>query len=89
MIGQYCVVRTYSAGVYCGVVSELAGKIGVVTEARIIRRWSGALTTLEIATSGIESGSQLSAPAAQVLLTEIIAVIPCTAKAEEILRGIE
>lgn len=89
MVGQYCVVRTYSAGVYCGVVSELAGKIGVVAEARIIRRWHGALTTLEIATSGIDQNSQLSAPAAQVLLTEIIAVIPCTAKAEKVLRGIK
>ena len=38
-IGKYCMVRTYSAGVFAGILKKLDGKEAVLTNARRIWFW--------------------------------------------------
>jgi hypothetical protein len=84
--GKYVVVRTYSAGVYCGVLQgRLKGREATLTEVRLIHSWTGAKTTLDLATAG-PATANMSATALKVVLPEVIAVIDATVKAEKVLR---
>jgi hypothetical protein len=83
MIGKFCVVRTFSAGVHVGTLAELAGKSCVLTDARRLWRWTGAMTLNEVSQDGVGDDSRISKPVPLILLTEAIEVIPCSAKAEK------
>jgi hypothetical protein len=83
----YVVVRTYSAGVHCGVLASHQGKEVVLTDARRIWAWQGANTLHEISLRGAGVGSKISEAVAEIVLTEAIEVIPCTAVAEANLRA--
>lgn len=84
---KYVVVRTYSAGVHCGVLESRAGKEVKLSSARRIWRWQGANTLHEIATAGVASGSKISVAVAEVDLTEAIEVITCTDAARKVLEA--
>jgi hypothetical protein len=80
---EYCIVRTYSAGVFAGYLQQQNGKEGVVLNARRIWRWSGAATLSQLAVDGTSKPESCKFPCEvpEVRLTEIIEVIPCTDKA--------
>ena len=78
MIGEYCVVRTYSAGVHVGIVESCHETAVIMTNARLIHSWDGAFSLNEISLTGVGPGSKLSKPVARIGLTEAIALIPCT-----------
>lgn len=80
MIGKYCMVRTYSAGVFAGTVAERNGKEVRLTDARRIWYWKGAATLSELATKGpsVPRECKFPAPVSEVLLTEVIEIIPIT-----------
>jgi hypothetical protein len=84
MIGKYCIVRTYSAGVFAGVLKSMEDKTGTVADARRIWYWAGAASLSELAVRGTALPGECKFPVAvsEVLLTEIIEVIPCSAEAE-------
>ena len=87
LIGQFVLVRTYSAGVHCGVLEAREGKEVLLSDARRIWRWRGANTLNEIASKGVdEVWTRISEPVGAVLLTEAIEVIGCTPVAAENLR---
>jgi hypothetical protein len=90
MIGKYCIVRTYSAGVFAGILQSLDGKVGTVTAARRLWYWDGAASLSQLATDGTSKPENCKFPCevAEVLLTEIIEVIPCTDKAIESIKGV-
>lgn len=77
-LGQYVVVRTYSAGVHVGTLAKRDGKEVTLTDARRIWSWKGANTLHEIAAAGVAKGSRISEPAQEVLLTEAIEIISAT-----------
>ena len=83
MIGEFCIVRTYSAGVHCGVLDECNGTAVVLKESRRIWRWSNAFTLNEMAVNGCGEDSRISQPVARIMLTEAVEVIPCTDKARK------
>jgi hypothetical protein len=85
-IGEYVIVRTYSAGVHCGLLAARSGTEVVLSGARRIWRWEGAFTLSEISLSGLASSSRLSATVPSILVTEAIEIIPCSAEASRILR---
>ena len=79
LIGQHCVVRTYSAGVHLGVVRAVEGKHVVLSEARRLWKWNGAFTLSEVATKGVnKSGSRIAVTLPVIHLTEAIELIPTT-----------
>jgi hypothetical protein len=85
-IGQYCVVRTYSAGVHVGIVAAVDGRNVELRDSRRIWSWTGALSCSEIAMSGI-TGGKVAVAVPIHYLTEAIEIIPTNEKAEECLRS--
>lgn len=87
MIGKYCVVRTYSAGVHVGTLVTHNGTKVTLSNARRIWSWTGAKTLHEISLAGVGKGSRISAPVKSILLTEAIEIIPTTDSAKAILEA--
>jgi hypothetical protein len=87
---QYCIVRTYSAGVFAGYLKSRKGMEGVVTEARRIWYWSGAASLSQLATDGTSDPAHCKFPCevSEVTLTQIIEIIPCTGKAEKSIKAV-
>ncbi len=83
MIGQFCVVRTFSAGVHLGTVTECNGTAVLLKNARRLWRWRGANTLSEVALHGVAEQSRISESVPVILLTQATEVIPCTKKARE------
>ena len=83
--GRYCMVRTYSAGVFAGTVESLNGKEAVLTDARRIWYWDGAASLSQLANEGTKRPKtcKFPAPVAEVYLSEVIEVIPITEAARE------
>ena len=90
MIGKYCIIRTYSAGVFAGFLESIEGKVGTVIAARRIWYWDGAASLSQLAMEGTSKPENCKFPCEveSVLLTEIIEVIPCTDKAIESIKGV-
>lgn len=91
MIGKYCMVRTYSAGVFAGTIKERNGKEAILTNARRIWYWDGAASLSQLATDGTSKPENCKFPVAvdEVLLTEIIEIIPITEKAKSSIDGVK
>lgn len=83
MIGEFCLVRTYSAGVHCGILEECNGTAVLLKNARRIWRWSKAFSLNEMSQKGCGEDSRISEPVPSILLTQAIEVIPCSKKAFE------
>ena len=83
---KYCIVRTYSAGVFAGYVDyDNVKKDMAVKKARRIWYWSGAASLSQLSQDGTSTPSACKFPAEveEIKLTEVIEVIPCTEKAKE------
>lgn len=90
MIGKYCIVRTYSAGVFAGILKSRDGKEAVVTDARRIWYWSGAASLSQLSQSGTSRPKECKFPEAvpEVLLTEVIEIIPCSDAGRASIEGV-
>ena len=80
MEGRYCMVRTYSAGVFAGTIVKRDGKEILLKDARRIWYWSGAASLSQLATEGTKNpkGCKFPCPVSEVLVTEAIEIIPIT-----------
>jgi len=82
---QYCMVRTYSAGVFCGWIdpSKTEKQRNVVKKAKRIHYWSEAASLSELAMKGTSDpeNCRVPAPVDLVYLERIIEVIPMTEEA--------
>ena len=80
---DYCMVRTYSAGVFAGYIESRDGKEVVLRKARRIWYWSGAASLSQLATDGTSDPQNCKFPCEvdKVVLTEAIEIIPITEKA--------
>ena len=90
IIGKICMVRTYSAGVFFGVVASKDGKEVVMKNARRIWYWAGAASLSQLATEGTSKPAECKfpAPVKTVLLTEAIEIIPATEAAIESINAV-
>lgn len=83
----FVVVRTFSAGVHCGVLEARKGKEVTLSDARRIWRWQGANSLHEISLRGVDREySRISEPVAQIEITEAIEVLYATPEATDNLR---
>lgn len=89
--GEYCLIRTYSAGVFLGIVKERQGKEGTIKNARRIWQWSGASSLSQLSVDGTKNpnGCKFPCEVDEVVLTEIIEILPCTKKAVKSLKGVK
>lgn len=91
MVGKMVIVRTYSAGVWFGELSEKSGNEVIVINARRMWRWFAAesISLSSVAMKGINrSKSKIAEPVCSVWL-EAIEIIPCTEIASESIGGAE
>ena len=83
-IGDYVIVRTYSAGVFAGILVRRDGQEVELANARRLWRWAGAASLSEMAMSGTSRPESCKFPIAvqKVLLTEAIEILAVTADAQ-------
>jgi len=75
--GSPVLIRTYSAGVHFGTLVKREGQEVHLSNARRLWGWSGALSLSEVAAKGINiSGSKVSVPVEEIILTQAIEIIP-------------
>lgn len=82
---EYCMVRTYSAGVFAGYIESRNGKEAVLRKARRIWKWAGAASLSQLATEGTSKpdGCKFPCEVDKVILTEVIEIIPITSQAKK------
>jgi hypothetical protein len=87
---KYCIVRTYSAGVFAGYVKSRAGKEAVVLNARRLWYWEGAASLSQLSQDGTNKPDKCKFPVEmpEVSLTEVIEVISCSEKARISIAGV-
>ena len=83
MESRYCMVRSKSAGVFAGNVEKLDGQTALLRNARRIWYWEGAASLSQLATEGTKAPEKCKFPCsvAEVLLFEVIEIIPITENA--------
>jgi hypothetical protein len=90
---RYCIVRTYSAGVFAGYLTDRSedGQRGTVLEARRLWYWSGASSLSEASQQGFANPDDCKFPqeVPEVELTNIIEVIPCSEKARQSIKDVK
>lgn len=88
---QYCIVRTFSAGVFAGYVENRSGKEVVLRCARRLWYWAGAASLSQLAMEGTKLPDQCKfpCPVDTVTLTEVIEIIPTTRVAKESIEGVK
>lgn len=80
----YVVVRTYSAGVHCGLLVSTDGPRTTLTKASRIWRWRGANTLHEVSLHGVDQDyTRISEQVDHIELPGTIEVIHATAKAQK------
>lgn len=84
-IGKNVIIRTYSAGVWCGTLSQKSGNEVILTDARRLWRWcaSESISLSAVAIFGILEDKSQIAPAVEGVWLEAIEIIPTTEKAKK------
>jgi hypothetical protein len=87
---KYVIVRTYSAGVFAGLLESRKGKEAVLTEARRLWFWRGAASLSELAVRGTSKPSECKFPVEvpRVELTEVIEVLDVTSEARKSIEAV-
>ncbi len=90
VVKDYCIVRTYSAGVHAGEIIERNGKEVKMKNARRLWYWSGAASLSQLAVDGVSNPSSCKFPCEVPVktLTEAIEIIPCTQAAINSIKGV-
>ena len=88
-IGKNVIIRTYSAGVWCGTLSQKSGNEVILTNARRLWRWWAAesISLSGVANFGIIEDKSQIAPKVEGVWLEAIEIIPTTDKAEKSIMG--
>lgn len=89
MVGKKCIVRTYSAGVWFGKVTQKAGSEVIVENARRLWRFhtKKGVSLSAIAIGDIDESKCRIPNAVDSVWLEAIELIPCNGLAIEILEG--
>jgi hypothetical protein len=89
-IDKYVISRGYGSGVHVGVVDEYdpVTRHAFLKDSRRIWSWEGAFTLTEVSELGIKDG-RLSMSKDELMISDVLELIPCSAVAEKILREME
>jgi hypothetical protein len=88
----YCLVRTYSAGVFAGWIDrKIKGQENTVYEARRIWYWAGANSLSQLAVDGTNKPDEckFSVTTKEVDLKQVIELLPCTDKAKKSIESVK
>lgn len=79
-IGQTVIIRTYSAGVWCGILERKAGNEVILRNARRMWQWwcRESISLSGVVKYGIKPGKSKIAPAIDAVWLEAIEIMPIT-----------
>ena len=82
---EYCIIRTYSAGVFAGYIEKRVGKEATIRNARRLWFWDGAASLSELAEYGVSKPDTCKFPCEvdKIELTEVIEVLAVSKEAQE------
>ena len=87
--GKYVIVRTYSAGVFAGVMKSRKGQEVELTKARRLWYWDGAASLSQIAIQGVKAPANCKfAMPVYVLLTQAIEILAVTKAAQKNIEAV-
>lgn len=88
---EYCIVRTYSAGVFAGYIEKREGKEVTIRKVRRIWYWDGANSLSQLAVDGTlkPENCKFACEVDKIIVTEAIEIIPCTEKARKSIMEVE
>ena len=88
--GSYVIVRTYTAGVFAGVLERRDGKEVELSDARRLWYWAGAASLSQLAATGTTrpKDCKFPAPVARIIVTEAIEIDFCSTEAEKSIREV-
>ena len=91
LIGQYVIVRTYSAGCHAGTLVARDGREVELTGARRLWFWSGAASLSELASRGTSKPDKCKFPGSldRLVLTEAIEILGTTQAAQDSIGRVE
>jgi hypothetical protein len=91
MKNKYVIIRTRSAGVFAGVLKSYKAGEAILENARRIWYWSGAASLSQLAVDGTSKPNECKFPVTvkEIILPEVIEVIPTTAKARESISSVK
>jgi len=87
---KYCIVRTYSAGVFAGYIESRNDQEVVMRDARRIFYWDGAASLSQLAMSGTSKPQNCKFPEAvdRVELLQAIEILDVTDKAKKSIASV-
>ena len=80
MVGKFCIVRCYSAGVHAGTVAAVDGDKVILYNSRRLWYWQAkaGVALSGVAQNGITDASKIDTVNPEIYLTGVIELIPCT-----------
>ena len=89
-LGDYVIVRTYSAGVFAGELKKRTGQETVLNNARRIWKWAGAASLSQLAIDGTNAPNDCKFPQAvsEVVLLQTIEILAVSAKAKKSIQAV-
>lgn len=87
---QYVIVRTYSAGVFAGILVSRRGREAVMRDARRLWYWAGAASLSQLAMEGTARPLECKfpTPVNRVTLLEVIEILDTTPAARASIEGV-
>lgn len=89
MIGEYVIVRCYTAGNWAGILAEKEGNEIILHDARRMFDWFAAegISLSECSKHGIDQEKSRICESVESVWLEAIEILPCTKKARESIMG--
>lgn len=88
-VGQTVIIRTYSAGVWCGILEKKAGNEVILKNARRMWLWycAKSISLSGVVNYGINQSKSKIAPAVDNVWLEAIEIMPITGEAMKSIMG--
>jgi len=90
-VERYVIVRTYSAGVFAGILESRNGREVVLRNARRLWKWSGAASLSQLAMEGVKKPDDCMFPCevTRVELLEAVEILDCTDEARANIKAVK
>jgi hypothetical protein len=88
---KYCIVRTYSAGVFAGYLESRNGQEAVIRKSRGLWYWDGACGLSQLAKDGTSNpdNCKFTVEVDKREVIQVIEIIDCTEKARLSIQGVK
>lgn len=89
--GKYCIVRTYTAGVFAGNIESREGQEVIIKNVRRLWYWDGANSLSDLALNGTKKpdNCKFTVELDEIEVMEAIEIIPCTKQAEKSIKEVK